>query len=101
MDVWAMKKEVLICDNCKKSMADTKCDFCGCDLCKGTRCKRDIRLDFQSLKQSSRRIAIFTFCAKCDRTMTWQGDLSPDLKEMIIDRIKARKMLNVVEKDNG
>jgi len=100
MDVYAMKREVLVCDNCKNAMAIGKCDVCGHDICKSVRCKKDCELYFPSIRQSGRKIAMFSFCVKCDRTLTWQGDLSPDLKDIILDRIKARRILNVVEKDN-
>lgn len=98
MDVWAMKKEVLICDNCKKSMAIGKCDVCGHDLCKGSKCKIEKTLRFEGKEQAS--ITKFMFCINCNRKLKWQGELSPDLKEIIVDRIKARKILNVVEKNN-
>jgi hypothetical protein len=96
MDVWAMKKEVLICDVCKNSMAVGKCDVCGHDVCKNPKCKVEKTLKFDTNSQAT--ITKFMFCLRCNKNLKWQDDLSSDLKEIIIDRIKARNILNVVEK---
>lgn len=32
-----MRKNIRVCDKCKKRIKDTNCDICGCDLCEGCR----------------------------------------------------------------
>lgn len=90
-----MKKEIEICDNCKRSLAKTKCDFCKNDLC--NRCSREARFII------GKNLSIITkiiLCTKCDKKMDWEGELSEDIKEVILNQIKARTMLNVIEDED-
>lgn len=88
-----MKKEIELCDNCKKSLAKTKCDFCGNDLC--NRCSRKTRL---TIGTNYYVLTDLTFCSKCDKKIKWEGELSEDIKKIILNQIKARMMLNTIEK---
>jgi uncharacterized protein with PIN domain len=88
-----MKKEIEVCDNCKKSLAKTQCDFCKNDLC--NRCSRKTRLTIGTKNYSV--LADLNFCSKCDKKMIWDGELSDDIKEIILNQIKARIMLNTIE----
>ena len=100
MNVYAMKTEITLCDNCKKSIAETKCDICGCDLCKGKRCQiiDEIRLSIRERSDSPNALLCkLVYCAKCKKNSHWQGELSEDLKGLICTKINARKMLKVVE----
>lgn len=87
-----MKKEIQICDNCKKSIAKTGCDFCKNDLC--NRCTKKTRL---AIGPTLSIITEVNLCSKCNKKMNWDGELSDDIKEIIINQIKARVMLKTIE----
>lgn len=87
-----MKKEIEICDNCKKSLAKTECDFCKNDLC--NRCTKKTRL---LLGKNLAMITEINLCTKCDKKTNWEGELSEDIKETILNQIKARLMLKTIE----
>ena len=88
-----MKKEIELCDNCKRSLAKTKCDFCKQDLC--NRCSKRTRLTIGTKTYSL--LTELSFCLKCDKKMVWDGELSEEIKDIIINKIKARIMLNIIE----
>ena len=90
-----MKTETIICDKCKSAIAKEKCDICDCDLCNGY-CinKQEIFAD----AQAQAKIITLHLCSNCKRSLYWKGELTPDLKAIILERIKARIMLNSVEK---
>jgi hypothetical protein len=98
MTVYAMKTEVCICDNCKKSIASTKCDICGNDLCKGKRCMIEQYLRFDMTQGSL--ICKLAYCGKCKKNIRWEGELSDDIKDIIVTKINARRMLNTLEKED-
>ena len=102
MNVYAMKQEVTICDNCKKSIANEKCDICNGDICKSARCRinEEIKFSIKNKSGVNSLLCKITYCAKCKKTSYWIGELSEDMRDIICSKIKARKMLNAVEKDN-
>ena len=103
MNVYAMKQEVTICDNCKKSIAITKCDICSGDLCGSVRCKieDEIRFSIKHKDGPNALLCKLIYCAKCKKTAYWKGELSEDMKSIVCSKINARRMLETVEKDNG
>ena len=104
MNVYAMKTEMTVCDNCKKSIAVTKCDICGGDLCGSLRCQIKDEIRSKIAKDNSSPMSLIcklTYCSKCKKTSKWSGELSDDMKDIICLKINARKMLETVEKNNG
>jgi hypothetical protein len=87
-----MKKEIEICDNCKKSLAKTRCDFCKNDLC--NRCTKKTRLAIGPTLSIITEVNLYS---KCNKKMSWDGELSDDIKDIIINQIKARVMLKTIE----
>lgn len=85
-----MIKETKICDRCQKEIALITCDLCGCDLCDSCKSIQQIRIWNSCITKLST-------CVKC--TPMWDGELSVDMRDLIISRIKARKILNKIEEE--
>lgn len=81
-----MKKEIEICDKCKKNIAIGKCDICGSDVCK-------VHSVPQEVKFGNRLLAEFLFCYICFK------DLGKEIENNLpVDNVKVA-ILEVLTKE--
>ena len=95
-----MKTEIILCDDCKKTLAETKCEFCDCDIC--IKCKTGIRISAWE-----RNISSITTCQNCydkynEKLYKEAGfgiDINDKIKNFILIELKKKFMLeNLKEK---
>lgn len=90
-----MKKEIEICDICKKVVAETKCEFCSSDLC--TSCKT-----FFGLGTEDKIIFNIISCSNCNEVIQgielekeFKGH--PDTRNALIEIFKRLIQLEELE----
>ena len=80
-----MKKEIMLCDVCKKVVAETECYFCGKDICAGKECSTQI--DYKtSLNLKSGEILVKLSGFKCSSCNLCYGSLLACLQNPVITK---------------
>lgn len=85
-----MKKEVNVCDVCKKEIAVKKCEVCEKDLCSDC---------FQSIDYGEDTILVV-----CDRCVNLSLDTDEEFKKFLIERLKRvaiTENLNEIKKEDN
>lgn len=80
-----MKKEVIICDICNKTLAKRKCEICNKDFCEGCGTEWKIKLSYHN--------GFFTdLCKNCANTK-FDKEVIEKIKEKMIKIMKKGKIL--------
>lgn len=100
-----MEQTVRICDDCKKQLANYKCELCSSDICE--ECYRTIDIGNSRLKiiyfdsrgeiVTATRILIYYICPSCAsimETARFKPIISESMREEILQNIKSQLMLN-------
>lgn len=106
------KSEVVLCDICDDRRANQVCDKCGADLCVGNGCSGSININIERrMKSSNQPLGTMTSVILCNRCLVKTGNLTkeieeyqnpefaPKVKEMFVDYITKKSMLNKLEYD--
>jgi len=94
----ALKKEVIVCDECNGKIAVSKCDICERDICNSCFSGNSITLKGNSL-------FIFRICRKCNerlRDNKFKFNINQEtidsIKRQIIEQYKTQLLLFEIEK---
>ena len=91
-----VKKEVEICDICKKIVAETKCEFCGADLC--VSCKTYFGIGIEE-----KIMFVINSCENCNnvlqgiKNLEKEFDNCPNIRTELIETFKKLIQLEELE----
>ena len=94
--------KVILCDNCKNTVAITTCEVCGKDLCKNCVCS--VKFHKPMVWKEPLSIEDFIFnvviCPSCEKTgRKISNEIWQELKELLLKRFKTLIMLKTIERD--
>lgn len=101
----AEKEKVIICDECNKVIAHSKCNLCGKDLCE--KCDFEIMIKGESRSSGDYFFSNYvSYCNGCrekirsySRSQNSFKELMPKIKGEFVDYVRKAIILNELEKE--
>lgn len=81
--------KVILCDICKKKVAESKCMICGADICGGHDCKRDIIVVIEGDSKAIWRIGYCEKHGNILRRRVSEEFFNPEIRDKIIAEINS------------